>query len=251
MSAQPASQNIPPQHGDGTQMPRHVAIIMDGNGRWAKSRGLPRKLGHVKGVDAARAAVQFAKLNKIDYLTLFAFSSENWRRPADEVQELMGLLRHFIAKDLLELHKQNVRVKIIGARDKNITPDLAKMFDDAEAKTKDNTALTLCIAFNYGARDEMRRAVLKLHEKLQSGEILPENLSEDDIANALDTSGIPDPDVIIRTSGEQRISNFLLWQAAYSEFVYLDIHWPEFNAEAFSQALTQYAGRSRRFGGRE
>jgi len=227
--------------------PRHVAIIMDGNGRWAQARGLPRTAGHKAGVERVREVVRTAAEAGIDFLTLFAFSSENWRRPEQEVSDLMGLLRFFIRKDLAELHRENVRVKVIGCR-QSIQPDIRALLIDAEERTQDNTGITLVIAFNYGARDEMVRAVRKIAAAVQSGDLDPASIDEAALTADLDTAGIPDPDVVIRTSGEQRLSNFLLWQAAYSEFVFPSCLWPDFDQAAFHDALAEYARRDRRFG---
>ncbi|PHR24729.1 MAG: di-trans,poly-cis-decaprenylcistransferase [Hoeflea sp.] len=230
-----------------TSSPRHVAIIMDGNGRWAEARGLPRTAGHRAGVERVREAVRTAAEAGIDYLTLFAFSSENWRRPEEEVSDLMGLLRFFIRKDLAELHRENVRVKVIGCR-QSIQPDIRALLIDAEDRTRDNTGITLVIAFNYGARDELVRAARKIVQDVQSGVLDAAAIDEAAVSARVDTAGIPDPDVVIRTSGEQRLSNFLLWQAAYSEFVFLPCLWPDFDRAAFHEALAEYAGRERRFG---
>jgi len=227
--------------------PRHVAIIMDGNGRWAEARGLPRTAGHRAGVERVREAVRTAGEAGIDYLTLFAFSSENWSRPEQEVSDLMGLLRFFIRKDLAELHRENVRVKVIGCR-QSIQPDIRALLDDAEDRTRDNTGITLVIAFNYGARDELVRAARQIARDVQSGDLDAGQIDEAALAARMDTVDIPDPDVVIRTSGEQRLSNFLLWQAAYSEFVFLPCLWPDFDRAAFHEALAEYAGRERRFG---
>ena len=227
--------------------PRHVAIIMDGNGRWAQARGLPRTAGHKAGVERVREVVRTAAEAGIDFLTLFAFSSENWRRPEQEVSDLMGLLRFFIRKDLAELHRENVRVKVVGCRH-SIQPDIRALLIDAEERTQDNTGITLVIAFNYGARDEMVRAVRQIAAAVQSGELDPASIDEAALTARLDTAGIPDPDVVIRTSGEQRLSNFLLWQAAYSEFVFPSCLWPDFDHAAFHDALAEYARRDRRFG---
>ncbi|WAP67302.1 isoprenyl transferase [Jiella pelagia] len=228
--------------------PRHVAIIMDGNGRWARARGLPRSMGHRRGVEAVRSAVRAAGELGIQYLTLFAFSSENWRRPKDEVDELLGLLKHFIRRDLADLHKEGVRVRVIGARD-DLTPDIRGLLEEAENLTRDNDRQTLVIAFNYGARDEVARAVRRIAEKFAAGEVTLDALTADYLGEHMDTAGIPDPDLIIRTSGELRLSNFLLWQAAYSEFVFLPCLWPDFDRQAFEGALAEYASRDRRFGG--
>lgn len=228
--------------------PQHVAIIMDGNGRWAHARGLPRSVGHRRGVEAVRQAVRTAGELGIGYLTLFAFSSENWRRPQEEVDELMGLLKHFIRRDLADLHKEGVRVRVIGARD-NLSADIRSLLEEAENLTRANERQTLVVAFNYGARDEVARAVRRVAAKFAAGEVPLEALTADYLDSHLDTAGIPDPDLIIRTSGELRLSNFLLWQAAYSEFVFLPCLWPDFDRKAFEEAIAQYASRERRYGG--
>ncbi|MEM5473072.1 isoprenyl transferase [Hoeflea sp. AS60] len=228
-------------------MPRHVAIIMDGNGRWAKARGLPRTAGHRAGVERVREAVRTAAEAEIDYLTLFAFSSENWNRPEQEVSDLMGLLRFFIRRDLAELHRENVCIKVIGCRHK-IQPDIRALLNEAEDRTRGNTGITLVIAFNYGARDELVRAVRQIAEAVQSGDIDAGSISEETVSAHIDTAGIPDPDLVIRTSGEQRLSNFLLWQAAYSEFVFMPCLWPDFDRAAFHDALNEFGRRDRRFG---
>ncbi|KRB53026.1 UDP pyrophosphate synthase [Rhizobium sp. Root708] len=229
-------------------VPEHVAIIMDGNGRWAKQRGLPRTMGHRKGVDAVRETVRVAGDVGIKYLTLFAFSSENWRRPETEVSDLLGLLKAFIRRDLAELHRQNVRVKVIGDR-YSLQNDILDLLVDAEETTKANTALTLVIAFNYGSRDEIARAMTSLARDIESGHLRAQDVTPALISARLDTAGIPDPDLIIRTSGEERLSNFLLWQAAYSEFIFLPDYWPDFSRETFYSALETFAARDRRFGG--
>ncbi|OCJ03789.1 di-trans,poly-cis-decaprenylcistransferase [Rhizobium sp. AC44/96] len=229
-------------------VPEHVAIIMDGNGRWAKQRGLPRTMGHRKGVDAVREVVRAAGDVGIRYLTLFAFSSENWRRPETEVSDLLGLLKAFIRRDLAELHRQNVRVKVIGDR-YSLQNDILDLLVDAEETTRDNTALTLVIAFNYGSRDEIARAVAGLARDVEAGRLRAQDITPALISARLDTTGIPDPDLIIRTSGEERLSNFLLWQAAYSEFIFVPEYWPDFSRELFYSALETFASRDRRFGG--
>jgi undecaprenyl diphosphate synthase len=229
-------------------MPEHVAIIMDGNGRWAKQRGLPRAMGHRKGVEAVRETVRAAGDAGIKYLTLFAFSSENWRRPEAEVSDLMGLLKAFIRRDLAELHAQNVRIRIIGDRH-SLRSDILNLLLEAEETTRDNTALTLVIAFNYGSRDEIARAVVSLAEDVEAGRLRAREITPELVNARLDTAGIPDPDLIIRTSGEERLSNFLLWQAAYSEFVFVPEYWPDFGRELFYAALEKFAARDRRFGG--
>ncbi len=229
-------------------VPEHVAIIMDGNGRWAQSRGLARTQGHRKGVEAVRAAVRAAGELGVKTLTLFSFSSENWSRPADEINDLMGLLKIFIRRDLADLHRENVRVCIIGSRD-NVPGDILPLLEEAENLTRNNTATRLVIAFSYGSRDEIARAVQKIAQKAAAGEIRPQDIDEATIAEHLDTAQWRDPDLIIRTSGEMRLSNFLLWQAAYSEFVFLDCLWPDFDREKLLFAIKEYNRRVRRFGG--
>jgi len=229
------------------KLPRHVAIIMDGNGRWAKARGLPRTAGHRAGVERVREVVRTARETGIAFLTLFAFSSENWNRPKEEVQDLMGILRFFIRRDLSELHKQNVCVRVIGCRD-TIQSDIRPLLIEAEQRTFGNTGLTLVIAFNYGARNEITRAMRAMAEAVAQGMLSPDRINEVEIARYLDTAEIPDPDLVIRTSGEQRLSNFLLWQAAYAEFVFMPCLWPDFDCKAFHEALFEYGRRDRRFG---
>ena len=232
----------------GGAPPRHVAIIMDGNGRWAVSRGLPRTEGHRKGVEMVRRAVAYARKIGIGYLTLYSFSTENWRRPADEVGYLMGLLKLFIRRDLADLHANNVRVRVIGDRE-GLRPDIRALLDEAETVTRANTGLNLVIAFNYGSRQEIVRAVQAIAAAVARGEIAPEDITADTIDAKLDTVGIPDPDLVIRTSGEQRLSNFLLWQAAYAEFVFPSGYWPDFDEESFGRAIADFQARDRRFGG--
>jgi undecaprenyl diphosphate synthase len=228
--------------------PEHVAIIMDGNGRWAKARGLPRVAGHRAGVEALREAVRATGDAGIGWLTVYAFSSENWSRPKSEVSDLMGLLKLFIRRDLAELHQSGVRVKVIGDRE-NLASDIAALLEEAETLTADNRALNLVIAFNYGGRDEIARAARRVAEAAVRGEVRPDAITADVFAGFLDTAGIPDPDLVIRTSGEQRMSNFLPWQSAYSELVFLPCYWPDFTREHFAEALRQYTARERRFGG--
>lgn len=229
-------------------MPRHVAIIMDGNGRWAAERGLPRALGHRSGVEAVRRTVQAAIDLSIPYLTLYSFSSENWSRPQDEIDDLMGLMKRFIRRDLAELHQNNVRVMVIGERD-NVDHELQVLIDEACELTRENTRLNLVIAFNYGSRSEITRAARRLAEEVAAGRLSSADITTDLMTRALDTKGVPDPDVLIRTSGECRLSNFLLWQCAYTEFVFLDAYWPDFGRELLLEAITQFRGRERRFGG--
>ena len=228
--------------------PSHVAIIMDGNGRWAQARGLSRTQGHKKGVEAVRNAVRTAGELGVKTLTLFAFSSENWSRPETEISGLMGLLKMFIRRDLADLHRENVRISIIGNR-QGVPANIAPLLDEAENLTRNNTATRLVIAFNYGARDEIARAAAQLAQQAVEGKLSPQDITAELIDQKLDTADWSDPDLIIRTSGEKRLSNFLLWQAAYSEFVFLDCLWPDFNKQQFEQALIDFANRERRYGG--
>ena len=231
-------------------MPRHVAIIMDGNGRWAARRGLPRSAGHRAGVDALRRAVRAAAEFGIEYLTIYSFSSENWSRPASEVSFLLDLLRRFIRQDVAELHRSGVRIKVVGSRD-DLDPGIVSLLNDAERLTHENSTLNLVVAFNYGSRQEISRAVSAIVGKIANGDITSADISPELIAENLDTAGIPDPDLLIRTGGEQRISNFLLWQCAYTEFVFVDEFWPDFTQEIFARALGEFSLRDRRFGGIE
>jgi len=231
-----------------SDMPRHVAIIMDGNGRWAAERGLPRVAGHRSGVDAVRRTVRAAADLGIPYLTIYSFSSENWSRPAEEIDDLMGLMRRFIRRDLAELHHSNVRIRVIGERDR-VDTKMMQLIDEAVELTQGNTGLTLVIAFNYGARIEIAKAARALAEDVSAGRLAVDDITPDKISATLDTRGMPDPDLLIRTSGEMRLSNFLLWQAAYAEFVFVDANWPDFGRELLEQAIAMYAGRTRRFGG--
>ena len=228
--------------------PEHVAIIMDGNGRWAKARSLPRVAGHRAGVEALRKTVRAAADMGIAWLTVYAFSSENWSRPKSEVSDLMGLLKLFIRRDLAELHQSGVKVKVIGERE-GLAPDIAALLEEAESLTAANSALNLVIAFNYGGRDEIVRAARRIADAAARGELPSEDVTPEIFARFLDTAGIPDPDLVIRTSGEQRMSNFLPWQSAYSELVFLPCYWPDFTREHLAEALSQYTARERRFGG--
>ena len=228
-------------------LPRHVGLIMDGNGRWATARGLPRIEGHRRGVEALRKAVRSAIDLNIRYLTVYAFSAENWRRPQAEVSFLLGLLKRYIRNDLADLHANGVRVRVIGSRI-GLAADILALLDEAVAMTRANTGVTLVIAFNYGARQEIAAAMQQLGKRIAAGELAPGDITPELIGDHLDTRDIPDPDLIIRTSGEQRLSNFLLWQAAYCEFVFLETKWPDFDRAAFDVALDQYAKRQRRFG---
>lgn len=230
------------------EVPRHVAIIMDGNGRWAQARGLNRTRGHRQGVEAVRKVATAARDLGVQYLTLFSFSSENWSRPKSEIEDLFSLLRMFVRRDLAELHQNNVCVRVVGDK-QGIPANLVSLLAEAEQLTRDNTGQTLVIAFNYGARNEMTRTVQKIARKIEEGELTSAQIDENLIEQHLDTHGIPDPEVIIRTSGEKRLSNFLLWQAAYSELVFVDCLWPDFDEVQFEAALDEYSSRTRRFGG--
>jgi len=233
---------------DRTDAPLHVALIMDGNGRWAAARGLPRAEGHRRGVDALRRVVRAAHELGIGYLTIFSFSSENWSRPAAEIGDLFGLLRRFIRNDLASLHRDGVRVRVIGERF-GLEPDICALLNEAEELTRGNNRLTLVVAFNYGSRQEIARAARQLAREVAEGKRDPDTIDADAIGHYLDAPDIPDPDLIIRTSGEQRLSNFLLWQAAYSELVFVPMHWPDFDKEALEGAIAEFARRERRFGG--
>jgi undecaprenyl diphosphate synthase len=228
--------------------PTHVAIIMDGNGRWAKARGLPRLAGHRAGVEALRSTVRAAPELGIEWLTVYAFSSENWSRPKSEVSDLMGLLKLFIRRDLAELHQNGVRIHVIGHRD-GLAADIATLLSEAETLTRLNRRLNLMIAFNYGARDEIARAAGKLAAAAAAGKVSAEGITPELFADYLDTAGMPDPDLVIRTSGEMRLSNFLLWQAAYSELVFLPCYWPDFSRTDLVEAIRVYQARDRRYGG--
>jgi undecaprenyl diphosphate synthase len=234
--------------GSDREWPKHVAIIMDGNGRWARARGLPRGEGHRQGVEALRRIVRHAGDRGVRILTLFSFSSENWSRPPEEVSTLMGLLRLFVRRDLAELRRENVRVRVIGER-AGLEPSIAGLLDEAEQTTAGNDGLELVIAFNYGGRNEITRAVRRIAEDVAAGRLAPGDVTEAAIEARLDTAGLPPPDMLIRTSGELRISNFLLWQSAYTELVFLPTYWPDFDAAAFDAAVADYLGRDRRFGG--
>lgn len=221
---------------------------MDGNGRWANARGLPRVAGHKRGVEAVRHVVRDASELGIEYLTLFSFSSENWQRPAAEVSELMGLMKRFIRRDLASLHKQGVRIRIIGGRD-NLDNEVIELISKAQDLTQNNTGITLVVAFNYGSKQEITEAACKIAKAVQSGELTPEQINPEMFNSYLYTADIPEPDLLIRTSGEQRLSNFLLWQCAYTEFVFVGQPWPEFNKELLVLAIEEYLNRNRRFGG--
>jgi undecaprenyl diphosphate synthase len=225
-----------------------VAIIMDGNGRWASARGLPRGEGHRRGVEALRKTVRAAGEIGISFLTIFSFSAENWSRPPSEIRDLMGLLRRFIRNDLAELHQNGVKVRVIGERS-DLDLDIRRLLEEAEELTRDNTGLTLVVAFNYGARQEIARAAARIAAMVKDGTLDPSAITADLIGQNLDAPDLPDPDLIIRTSGEQRLSNFLLWQIAYSELVFVPTYWPDFDRAALESAIAEYHRRERRFGG--
>ncbi len=238
----------PPMPNDSEALPpQHVAIIMDGNGRWAKSRGLPRVAGHRRGAEAVRRTVMAAADLGIRYLTLFGFSSENWKRPVDEIRDLMGLLRHYLRGEIAELHRKGVRFRVIGDRAR-LPPDIVTLIDNSEHLTRDNQLITLSIALSYGGRAEIARAARRIAEEVQAGRLAVEAVDEACFCRHLLTDGIPDPDLLIRTSGEQRISNFLLWQSAYSEFVFTDTLWPDFDKPDLERALRDFHTRERRYG---
>ena len=232
----------------GFEPPRHVAIIVDGNGRWAAERGLPRGEGHRRGVEALRRAVRAVGELGIEILTIYSFSSENWSRPVTEIRDLMGLLRRFIRNDLAELHKNNVRVRIIGER-QGLEPEIGRLLAEAEELTRNNDGLLLVVAFNYGGRQEIARAAQRVASLIIAGALGPGDITADVIGRHLDAPDLPDPDLLIRTSGEQRLSNFLLWQSAYSELVFVPTYWPDFDRTTLENAIAEYRRRERRFGG--
>lgn len=234
--------------GGGASAPNHVAIIMDGNGRWASRRGLPRFEGHRRGVEAVRRTVKASIELGVRYLTIYSFSTENWSRPAAEIAELMGLLRRYIRNDLADLHAQNVRVRIIGEK-AGVSEDIQRLLVEAETVTRSNTGLTLVIAFNYGARQELVKAMQKAATEAAEGRLDPARIDAATVERFLLTDGIPEPDLLVRTSGEQRLSNFLLWQLAYAEFVFLPVLWPDFDRAHLQEAISIFQGRNRRFGG--
>ncbi|GHA10667.1 isoprenyl transferase [Devosia pacifica] len=248
MQSDPALTTTSPRQR--LRVPRHLGVIMDGNGRWAAARGKRRTEGHVAGVKALRGLVELCISYGVKHLTVFSFSSENWSRPAEEVSFIFNLLRRFVASDLQRLIRNNVRVRIIGSR-RGLEPSLVRIIDDVEAQTAGNTGLTLIVAFNYGGKAELTEATRQIAEAVARGDLKPSDITEETVSSALFTSGLPDPDVIVRTSGEQRISNFLLWQSAYSEFIFVDECWPDFGEEAFLRVLETYALRERRYGGVE
>ena len=227
--------------------PDHVAIIMDGNGRWALARGLPRIAGHERGAEAVRRTVRACRDLGIRYLTLYAFSSENWKRPPSEVDDLMGLLRAYLRHEIAALHDQDVRVRFIGGRGR-LASDIAALIEDAEGMTAANRGLVLIVALNYGSRDEIVRAARRLAQETLVGSIQPDAIDESLLASRLETSNVPDPDLVIRTAGEKRLSNFLLWQAAYSELVFFDVCWPDFTKTDIEEAIREFHRRERRYG---
>ena len=232
---------------DPPSPPRHVAIIMDGNGRWAKARGLPRVAGHRRGAEAVRRTVVAATDLGIRYLTLFGFSSENWKRPASEILDLMGLLRHYLRGEIAELHRKGVRFRVIGDRER-LPADIVTLIDNAEELTRDNSRLDLAIALSYGGRADIAGATRRIAEAVKAGRLAADEIDEACISRHLLTDGIPDPDLLIRTSGEQRISNFLLWQSAYAELVFTGTLWPDFDKQDLEHAVRDYHGRERRYG---
>jgi len=249
MSSDPATVRQPSRRL-GLKIPVHIGVIMDGNGRWAKARGKPRTDGHIEGVNALRRMVELCIRYGVAHLTVFSFSSENWSRPKDEINFIFSLLRRFVASDLQRLIEHNVRVRIIGARD-GLDDSLRRLIEDVEDKTARNTGLNLHVAFNYGSKSEITEAVRRIASAVAAGQLRPADIDEKTVERALYTAGIPDPDVIIRTSGEHRISNFLLWQGAYAELVFVDENWPDFDESTFLRVLEEYALRERRFGGIE
>ena len=234
--------------GSAAAVPRHVAIIMDGNGRWAKARNLPRSAGHRAGAEAARAAVRAAGEAGVECLTLYAFSSENWRRPAAEINELTGLLRYYVKKELDSLYREGIRLKILGDHNA-FERDVAQLVDNAVARTAGNDRMTVAIALNYGARGELVQAMRRIASEVAAGSLQPGMIDEARIEAALDTHDLPPLDLLIRTSGEQRLSNFLLWQAAYAELLFVETLWPDFDGDTMRAALAEFARRERRYGG--
>ncbi len=232
------------------RIPAHIGVTMDGNGRWAQARGKPRTDGHLEGVKALRRLVEYCIDYRVPYVTVFSFSSENWRRPKHEIEFIFTLLKKFVASDLDKLIKNNVKVRVIGVRD-GLERGLQDIIGEVEAKTAANTGLNLNVAFNYGGRSEVVAAARKLAASAANGELEPQDIDEQLFSSALSTASMPDPDLMIRTGGEHRISNFLIWQAAYAELVFLDTHWPDFCEEQFIEALQRYSSRQRRFGGVE
>ncbi|GAC87297.1 undecaprenyl pyrophosphate synthetase [Gluconobacter thailandicus NBRC 3255] len=236
-------------HGEGGVVPVHVAMIMDGNGRWARSRNLPVLAGHRRGAESVQECVKSAIRQGVRYLTLYAFSSENWRRSAEEIGDLTSLLRFYLRHKLNELHEQGVRLRVIGEPER-FEGTLREELRRAEAKTFNNKTLTLTLALSYGGRADIAQAARRLADQVARGELASSDITEESLTNALQTADMPDPDLVIRTSGECRLSNFLLWQSAYAELIFMDVLWPDFGEAEFLQALSHFAGRQRRFGGR-
>ena len=236
-----------PTQPESNGIPVHVAIIMDGNGRWAKAKGLPRAAGHAQGAEAVRRTVKAASDLGIQYLTLYGFSLENWKRPAKEIADLMGLLRLYLRKEISELHREGVRIRFIGDRSM-LAADIISLIEMSEQKTRANTKLDLVIALSYGSRQEITAAVRQLVEDVAAGEISADAIDENALEERLYTADMPDPDLIVRTSGEQRISNFLLWQSAYAEFVFTDVLWPDFSREKLEDSIEEFSRRERRYG---
>jgi len=249
VSRAPAPEGEQPLSGSSGGVPRHVAIIMDGNGRWATSRGLPRAAGHKAGAEALRKVMQAAGEHGVEVLTIYAFSSENWRRSAEEISDLTGLMRFYLERELAALHKEGVKLRLIGDYSA-FGPDLVERLERAVAHTSGNARLTLVVALNYGSRSELAAAARSLAEQAVAGDIAPDQIDEAALAARLETRGLPELDLLIRTSGEERLSNFLLWQAAYAELMFVDTLWPDFDEQAFAAAIAQFAARERRFGGR-
>ncbi len=239
--------NSRPQVAGNSPVPVHVAIIMDGNGRWAKARGLPRIAGHRRGADAVRRTIVAAAELGVRYLTLYGFSSENWKRPVEEVDDLMGLLRHYLRGEIAELHRNGVRLRVIGDRARLAT-DIVTMIENAEAMTRGNAGLNLIVALSYGSRAEITDAVRRIAESAVAGKTVPASIDEETVTRALWTADIPDPDLVIRSSGEKRLSNFLLWQSAYAELVFIDTLWPDFGKDDLSAAIGEFQRRERRYG---
>ncbi|MBK5911948.1 di-trans,poly-cis-decaprenylcistransferase [Rhodothalassium salexigens] len=238
-----------PQIEASVAQPRHVAIIMDGNGRWAARRRLPRAFGHRQGAEAVRRAVRAAVRQGVSVLTLYAFSSENWKRPPDEIDDLMGLLRHYLRREVDELDAQGVRVRVIGSRDR-LSADILSLIDMAERRTAANATMQLVLALNYGAQGEIVSAVRCIASSIARGEMTADQVTEETVARHLFTNDLPDPDLIIRTSGEKRLSNFLLWQSAYAELEFMDVLWPDFQESHLDSAIEDFRTRDRRFGAR-
>jgi undecaprenyl diphosphate synthase len=239
--------SLAPSLTDTGHSPNHVAIIMDGNGRWAQARGLPRIEGHRRGAQSVRTAVECSVKFGVRYLTLYSFSSENWKRPVREVEDLMGLLRRYLLSEIADLHKNGVRLRVIGDRE-DLSDDIVKLIEEGEATTAGNDKLDLIVALSYGGRSEIISAIRKIAEKVEAGQLTSGAIDECVLEAHLETADIPDPDLLIRTSGEQRISNFLLWQIAYSELVFLETLWPDFSEKDFLMAINEYQRRERRFG---